>query len=102
MNGRSDTGEMFTRADFQTVLSFAETSQLGRFSFWSVNRDRECSWLDNMPYVSGSAVSFNGHNWTANQWNYDEVPEWRLGRLDRQRDLLTGSGQDVRRAAPPA
>jgi chitinase len=145
MNGRSDTGEMFTEADFQTVLSFAETSQLGRFSFWSVNRDRlcrppdnngttssECSsvsqnpwdftaftvafaqdatpvapappasptpapgspaptptttptsppgggscaaaWLDNMPYVAGSAVSLNGHNWTANQWNYDEVP----------------------------
>jgi hypothetical protein len=22
----------------------------------------------------GSAVSLNGHNWTANQWNYDEVP----------------------------
>jgi chitinase len=24
--------------------------------------------------VSGNEVSDNGHDWTANQWNYDEVP----------------------------
>ena len=24
--------------------------------------------------LGGSAVSLNGHNRTANQWNYDEVP----------------------------
>jgi len=24
-------------------------------------------------YVSGNVVSHNGGNWTANQWNYDEV-----------------------------
>jgi chitinase len=150
MNGRSDTGEMFTQADFQTVLSFAEASQLGRFSFWSVNRDRQCSpadnngntssecssvsqnswdftaftvafakdasptaptpptsptppptspappvsptpppsggtgscaaaWVNNMAYVAGSVASANGHNWTANQWNYDEVPGGTAG-----------------------
>jgi len=32
------------------------------------------AWANNMPYVSGNVASFNGHNWTANQWNYDEVP----------------------------
>jgi chitinase len=32
------------------------------------------AWVNNMPYVSGNVASFNGHNWTANQWNYDEVP----------------------------
>ena len=25
-------------------------------------------------YASGNEVSYNGDNWTANQWNYDEVP----------------------------
>ena len=25
-------------------------------------------------YTSGNEVSCNGHNWTASQWNYDEVP----------------------------
>jgi chitinase len=150
MNGRSDTGEMFTQADFQTVLSFAESNHLGRYSFWSVNRDRECSpvdnngstssdcssvsqnawdftaltvafanntsttapppptspppssppptsppptspppsggsgscaagWVSNMAYVAGNTVSDNGHNWTANQWNYDEVPGGAAG-----------------------
>jgi chitinase len=152
MDGRSDTGEMFTQADFQTVLSFAESNHLGRFSFWSVNRDRQCNpannngntssdcssvsqnpwdftaitvafaknasptapappasptptptptsptptptptappsggtgscaaaWVNNMAYVAGNVASANGHNWTANQWNYDEVPGGAAG-----------------------
>ena len=32
------------------------------------------AWVDNAAYVSGNEVSYNGANWTANQWNYDEVP----------------------------
>jgi chitinase len=152
MNGRSDTGEMFTQADFQTVLTFAENNHLGRFSFWSVNRDRQCTpagnngttssdcssvsqnswdftavtvafaqdapptaptpptsptptptptsptptptptappsggsgscaaaWVSNQAYVAGNVASSNGHNWTANQWNYDEVPGGAAG-----------------------
>ena len=144
MNGRTDTGEYFYQSDFQTVLNFAESSGLSRFSFWSVNRDRECSppdnndvtssecssvtqnswdftaytvafanhtsttapptptptptlssptptpsasptsssgsgcsaatWVSNQAYVSGNVVSYGGDTWTANQWNYDEVP----------------------------
>ncbi len=150
MNGRSDTGEMFTQSDFQTVLSFAQSSGMSRFTFWSVNRDRQCSppdnngstssecssvpqnawdftaytvafakgapvtqptpppsspppsspppsspppsspppsspppssgscsaaaWKSNQAYVSGDDVTYNGHEWTASQWNYDEVP----------------------------
>jgi len=31
-------------------------------------------WVNNTAYVSGNEVSYNGDNWTANQWNYDEVP----------------------------
>jgi chitinase len=142
MNGRSDSAEYFYQSDFQTVLSFAESNGLGRFTFWSVNRDRECNppnngytssecssvtqnpwdftaftvafarnapvsppptptptptpttssptptptpttssggctaaaWVPNQAYVSGNVVSYAGHKWTANQWNYDEVP----------------------------
>jgi len=32
------------------------------------------AWVSNQAYVSGNEVSYNGDNWTANQWNYDEVP----------------------------
>jgi metal-sulfur cluster biosynthetic enzyme len=32
------------------------------------------AWVNNVAYVSGNKVSYNGHNWTANQWNYNEVP----------------------------
>jgi chitinase len=141
MNGRTDSAEYFYQSDFQTVLAFAESSGLSRYTFWSVNRDRECNpvnngvtssdcssvaqnpwdftaytvafanhtsatspptptptptasptptptaspspttgsctaaaWVSNIAYVSGNVVSYGGGKWTANQWNYDEVP----------------------------
>jgi len=43
MNGRTDTGEYFYASDFQAVLSFAQGNGLSRYTFWSVNRDRQCS-----------------------------------------------------------
>jgi chitinase len=130
MNGRTDTGEYFYQSDFQTVLSFAQSNGLSRYTFWSVNRDRQCNppgnngstssecssvaqnswdftaytvafaknapvttptptptptppggggctapaWVNNTAYTTGNVVSYNGNQWTANQWNYDEVP----------------------------
>ena len=134
LNGRTDSAEYFYQSDFQTVLNFAESSGMTRFTFWSVNRDRECNppdnngnlssecssvpqnpwdftaftvafanntspsppptptptptsptptppngncaaaWVSNTAYTSGDVASYNGDNWTANQWNYDEVP----------------------------
>jgi chitinase len=137
MNGRTDDAEYFYQSDFQTVLSFAQSVGLGRYTFWSVNRDRECNppdnngdlssecssvtqnpwdftaytvafaksapvtepsppssptptptptptapggsctaaaWSSSATYTSGDVVSYNGDQWTANQWNYDEVP----------------------------
>jgi chitinase len=132
MNGRTDSAEYFYQSDFQTVLSFAQSVGLGRFTFWSVNRDRECNppnnngslssecssvaqnpwdftaytvafaksapvtepsptptptpttpgsgsctaaaWSSSATYVSGDVVSYGGDQWTANQWNYNEVP----------------------------
>jgi hypothetical protein len=32
------------------------------------------AWNNSTAYTSGNEVSYNGDNWTANQWNYDEVP----------------------------
>jgi len=139
MNGRTDSAEYFYQSDFQTVLGFAQGAGLGRFTFWSVGRDRQCSppdnngslssecssvaqnpwdftaytvafarsapvstptptptassptssptptptptggscpaaWSSGATYVSGDTVSYGGHQWTANQWNYNEVP----------------------------
>jgi chitinase len=139
MNGRTDSAEYFYQADFQSVLSFAESNGMSRYTFWDVNRDRECNpvnngvtsgecssvtqnaydftkyttqfagatpptgggtttttttsggggtttttsggggscvaaWVSTTAYSSGQEVSYNGHNWTANQWNYNEVP----------------------------
>jgi chitinase len=141
MNGRTDSAEYFYQTDFQTVLTWAEGVGLGRYSFWDVNRDRECTppdnngnlsstcssvtqnswdftkydaefagatpptgtptttpptssspsasptststgsggtcaaaWSASTAYTSGEEVSYDGSNWTANQWNEDEVP----------------------------
>jgi chitinase len=30
--------------------------------------------VNNQAYSAGNQVSYNGDEWTANQWNYDEVP----------------------------
>ncbi|KIZ16160.1 carbohydrate-binding protein [Streptomyces natalensis] len=57
MNGRSDTGEFFTQADFQTVLDFATSHHMARFTNWSVNRDRQCSPPDNNGKTSGTCSS---------------------------------------------
>lgn len=32
------------------------------------------AWSSSGTYTSGNEVSYNGDNWTANQWNYNEVP----------------------------
>ena len=43
MNGRTDIGEFYRQADFQTVLSYAQSHHIGRLSNWAVNRDRQCT-----------------------------------------------------------
>jgi chitinase len=67
MNGRTDSAEYFYQSDFQTVLSFAQSVGLGRFTFWSVNRDRECNPVDNNGVLSSecSGVAQNPWDFTA-------------------------------------
>jgi len=44
MIGQNDTsGESFSEADAQTLVSWADTAHLGRLAFWSVDRDQSCS-----------------------------------------------------------
>ncbi|WP_329022893.1 chitinase [Streptomyces sp. NBC_01423] len=63
MNGRSDTGEYFTQADFQTVLDFATGHHMDRFTFWSLNRDRQCTLPDNNGKTSGTCSSVAQSDW---------------------------------------
>ncbi|WP_083976064.1 chitinase [Kitasatospora azatica] len=62
MNGRTDAAEYFTQADFQTVLDFATAHGLARYTFWSVNRDRQCSGSVD-PGLSGSCSSVVQNPW---------------------------------------
>ncbi|MGF1431860.1 carbohydrate-binding protein [Kitasatospora sp. LaBMicrA B282] len=62
MNGRTDAAEYFSQADFQTVLNFAETNGLARYTFWSVNRDRQCTPVVD-PGLSGSCSGVVQNPW---------------------------------------
>lgn len=63
MNGRTDSAEYFYQADFQSVLNYAESNGLGRFTFWSVNRDRQCTPPDNNGSLSGTCSSVAQNDW---------------------------------------
>jgi chitinase len=43
MIGTNDDGSTFTLADASTVASWAAQNGVGRLSFWSVDRDQDCS-----------------------------------------------------------
>lgn len=63
MNGRSDTGEFFSQTDFQTVLDYATSHGMDRFTFWSLNRDRQCNPPDNNGRTSGTCSSVPQSAW---------------------------------------
>ena len=57
MIGQNDqSGEIFTLADAQSLLTFAQQKQIGLLSFWSMQRDRpgsdynECSTVNTSDY----------------------------------------------------
>jgi chitinase len=63
MNGRSDSGEMFPQDAFQTVLDYATSHGMDRFTFWSLNRDRQCNPPDNNGTTSGTCSSVPQSDW---------------------------------------
>ncbi|WP_255953149.1 carbohydrate-binding protein [Streptomyces odontomachi] len=63
MNGRSDTGEMFPQSAFRTVLDYATSHGMDRFTFWSLNRDRQCNPPDNGGRTSGTCSSVTQNSW---------------------------------------
>ncbi|MEV7185556.1 carbohydrate-binding protein [Kitasatospora sp. NPDC093102] len=62
MNGRTDAAEYFHPSDFQTVLDFATAHGLARYTYWSVNRDRQCAGTVD-PGLSGSCSSVVQNDW---------------------------------------
>lgn len=51
MNGHTDQpSELYTQDTFRKLLDYAEQRQIGRLSYWSLNRDRVCTepvgWAD--------------------------------------------------------
>jgi len=43
MNGITDEGAVVTLADMQTITAYAQQHSIARLTFWSLNRDRQCS-----------------------------------------------------------
>ncbi|MCC9309708.1 chitinase [Kitasatospora sp. RB6PN24] len=62
MNGRTDAAEYFSQADFQTVLDYATSHGMARYTFWSVNRDRQCTPVVD-PGLSGSCSGVTQNDW---------------------------------------
>jgi chitinase len=62
MNGRSDAAEYFRQSDFQTVLDYATSHHIARYTYWSVNRDRQCP-DPNQSTTSGTCSSVPQTDW---------------------------------------
>jgi hypothetical protein len=63
MNGRTDeSDETVSTSDFNTILSYAKSHHIARFTFWSVNRDRQCGGSntdgDSCSGIAQSAYAF--------------------------------------------
>jgi chitinase len=48
MNGETDESSVLVSVeDFETMLAFAQQNHLARFTFWALNRDRQCEGGEN-------------------------------------------------------
>ena len=62
MNGRTDVGEIVRQADMRQILAYAQLHHLARFTFWSVNRDRQCA-VPEAGTTSGTCSSVTQSPW---------------------------------------
>jgi chitinase len=79
MNGQSDTGEHFQPADFASNLSFAESHNMSRYTFWDENRDRQCNPVNeatngDCSSVAQSAYQFTGYDASFGKWAPTSAP----------------------------
>ncbi|GAA2494361.1 ricin-type beta-trefoil lectin domain protein [Winogradskya humida] len=62
MNGITDENAVVTLADMRTITTYAQQHQIARLTFWSLNRDRQCSGAypndDTCSGVTQSAYEF--------------------------------------------
>ncbi|WP_243794773.1 glycosyl hydrolase [Saccharopolyspora gloriosae] len=62
MNGRSDAGEHYRQEDMRAVLDYGISRGFSRYTFWSLNRDRQCDQPDN-GQTSGTCSSVPQQPW---------------------------------------
>ncbi|KAI0034212.1 glycoside hydrolase [Vararia minispora EC-137] len=53
-------------------------------------------WVANVAYVQGDQVTYNGYLYTANQWNYDEVPDGPSGAWTKSGPCATTNATRVK------
>lgn len=64
MNGHTDQpSEIFTVDTFQHLLQYAKSKNLGRLSYWSLNRDRPCPPGKVLGWAAGICSSLPNPAW---------------------------------------
>jgi hypothetical protein len=64
MNGHTDQpSELFLPADFTALLAYAQSKHFGWFSYWALNRDRECDPSVPHNWADGSCSSVSQQPW---------------------------------------
>jgi cellulose binding protein with CBM2 domain len=67
MNGRTDVGEIVRQADMRQILAYAQLHHLARFTYWSVNRDRQC------PTPEAGSTSGSCSSVTQTPWEFTRI-----------------------------
>ncbi|HEX4790049.1 MAG TPA: carbohydrate-binding protein [Actinospica sp.] len=75
MNGQTDTGEFFHQSDFASDLSFAESHNMSRYTFWSVNRDVQCNPPNDNGKLSGDCSSVTQNSYDFTKYD-DQFAKW--------------------------
>ncbi|MEV6104403.1 chitinase [Streptomyces sp. NPDC051940] len=79
MNGLTDLGEYFSEVDFASNLIFAKSHHMARFTFWSLNRDRQCTPADNNMQLSTECSSIAQSAYAFTRYSTD-FAKWAAAR----------------------
>jgi chitinase len=75
MNGEADATEYFNETDFESNLKFAEANHMARYTYWSINRDRQCTPAGNHGQVSTDCSSVSQSSYAFAKFDA-EFAEW--------------------------